>query len=243
MQKALLALRGFRRAALFRQAIDDPSRDLDGVFHLALGIAGMGADAFDGDHGTVGRERLVLDMPRGFAVDRIGKIRAELAEIGLVDAAADLFVGCEQDLDRAVLDVGMADQEMRGIDDFGKARLVVGAEQGGAVGGDDVIADLIGEGGMLGGADDLAGIARQHDVAAAIVADNLRLDVPAGTVGRGVHVRAETDDRHPLGGIGGNGRINVAVLVEMGVAKTDRLQFRREQAAQILLLVGGRTGR
>ena len=181
-------------------------------------------------------------LPGGFAVDRVGKVGAELVQIGLVDAAADLFVGREQDLDRAVLDVRMADQEMRGIDDFGKAGLVVGAEQGGAVGGDDVVADLIGERGMLGGADDLAGIARQHDVAAAIVADDLRLDVLAGAVGRGVHMRAETDDRHLLGGIGGNGRIDVAVLIEMGVAKADRLQFRREQAAQILLLVGGWAG-
>jgi len=34
-----------------------------------------------------------LDIPGGFAVDGVGKIGAELFQIGLVDAAADLFVG------------------------------------------------------------------------------------------------------------------------------------------------------
>jgi hypothetical protein len=44
--------------------------------------------------------------------------------------------------------------------DLGDAGLVVGAEQGGAVGGDDVVADLIFEVGMLGHLDD-AGCCRR----------------------------------------------------------------------------------
>ena len=155
MQKALLAFGGLRRATVLRQAVDDGGGDLDRVLHLALGKTGMGADAFDGDGGAVGREGLVLDIPRGFAVDRIGKVGAELFQVGLVDAAADLFIGREQDLDGAVLDLRIADQELRGIHDFGEAGLVVGAEQGGAIGGDDVVADLIGQRGMFRGADDL----------------------------------------------------------------------------------------
>ena len=74
-------------------------------------------------------------------------------------------------------------QEMRGIHDLGKAGLVVGAEQGRAIGGDDVVADLVGQGGVFGDADDLGGIGRQHDVAAAIIPDDLRLDVLARTSG------------------------------------------------------------
>ena len=42
MQKALLAFGGFGGTGVFRQAIDDGGRDLDGVLHLALGIAGVG---------------------------------------------------------------------------------------------------------------------------------------------------------------------------------------------------------
>ncbi len=91
----------------FRQPIDDGRRNLDRVLHLALGKTGMGRDAFDGDGGAVGRESLVLDMARGLAVHGVGEIGAELFQVGLVDAAADLLVGREQDLDGAVLDLGM----------------------------------------------------------------------------------------------------------------------------------------
>ena len=219
MQKAFLALGGLRRAGVFRQAVDDGGGDLDRVLHLALGEARMGRDALDGDGGAVGRKGLVLDIAGGFAVHRIGEVGAELFQVDLVDAAADLFVGREQDLDGAVLDLRVLNQELRRIHDLGEARLVVGAEQRGAVGRDDVVADLVGERGMVGGADHLRGIGRQHDVAAVIVSYDLRLDVRAGAVRRGVHVRAEADHRHLFVGVRRDRRIDIAVLVEMGVGK------------------------
>ena len=79
-------------------------RDLDRVLHLALGEARMGADALDGDGGAVGGERLVLDGAGALAVHGVAEVGAELLQIDLVDAAADLLVRREQDLDRAVLD-------------------------------------------------------------------------------------------------------------------------------------------
>ena len=181
--------------------------------------------------------------PARFAVHGVGEVGAELFQIDLVDAAADLLVGREQDLDGAVLDLRILDQELRGIHDLGETGLVVGAEQRGAVGGDDVVADLVGERRMLGGADHLRGVGRQHDVAAAIVPHDLRLDVLAGAVGRGVHMRAEADHRHLLVGIRRDRRVDIAVLVEMGVAESHRLQLRGQQAAEVLLLLGGRAGR
>ena len=42
--------------------------------------------------GAIGRKRLVLEMAGGFAVDRVGEIGAELLQVDLVDAAADLLV-------------------------------------------------------------------------------------------------------------------------------------------------------
>ena len=56
-------------------------------------------------------------------------------------------------------------------------------------------------------------------------------------------MRAETDDRNVLVGIRGDGRVDIAVFVEMGVADSHRLQFSREQAAQVFLLFGGWAGR
>ena len=228
MQKAFLALGGFRRAGVLWQAIDDGGGDLDRVLHLALGKAGMGADAFDGDGGAVGRKRLVLDIPRGFAVHRVGEIGAELFQVDLVDAAADLLVGREQDLDRAVLDLRVLNQELRRIHDLGEAGLVVGAQQRGAIGRDDVVADLVGERGMIGGADHLGRVGRQHDVAAAIIPHDLRLDVLAGAIGRSVHMRAEADHRHFFVGIRRDGRVDIAVFVEMGVAQSPSPAIRQQ---------------
>ncbi len=142
-----------------------------------------------------------------------------------------------------MLDLRIVDQEMRGIHDLGKAGLVVGAQQRGAVRGDDVAADLVLQRGMFGGADDLRGVAGQHDVAATVIPHDLGLDVLAAAIGRSVHVRAEADHRDLLVGIGRNGRVDVAVLVEMGVAQTHRVEFGGEQPAQIFLLFGRRAGR
>ena len=169
MQKAFLALGRLRRAGVPGQAVDDGGRDLDRVLHLALGETGMGRDALDGDGGAVGRKGFVLDIPGGFAVHRVGEVGAELLQVDLVDAAADLLVGREQDLDGAVLDIRILNQEPRRIHDLGEAGLVVGPQQRGAVGRDDVVPDLVGQRGMVGGADHLRGISRQHDVAAAVI--------------------------------------------------------------------------
>ena len=227
MQEALLAFGGFRRAGIFRQPVDDGGGDLDRVLHLAFGKTGMGADALDGDGGAVGGKRLVLDIAGGFAVHRVGEIGAEFFQIDLVDAAADLLVGREQDLDGAVLDLRVVDQEFCRIHDLGETGLVVGAQQRGAVGGDDVVADLVGQRRLLGCTDHLRRVCRQHDVAAAIVPHHLRLDVLARAIRRSVHVRAEADHRHLLVGIGRDRRIDIAVLVEMGVVQAPSPSARR----------------
>ena len=129
---------------------------------------------------------LLAAAKRFFAAnDDIG---AEPREVGLVDAAADLLVRREQNLDRAVRNLRVRGKEAHRVDDLGEAGLVVGAEEGSAVGGDDVFADLVLQRRVLGEADDLAWVGGQRDVAAAVVAMDLRLDAGAGRVGRGVHV-------------------------------------------------------
>lgn len=203
----------------------------------------MGADAVDGDGGAVGGERLVLDAARALAVHRVAEIGAQLLDVDIVDAAADLFIRREQDLDGAVLHVGIVDEEIRGIHDLGDAGLVVGAEQRGAVRGDDVVADLVLQRGMFVEADHLAGVAGQGDVAAAIVLHHLRLDVLAGHVGRGVHMRAEADHRHLLVGVARDRGVDVAEFVEMGIGDAHGLEFGDEHAAEVFLLFGRRRGR
>ena len=91
---------------------------------------------------------------------------------------------------------------------------------------------------VLGEADDLRRVARQHDVAALVVAHDLRLDAGARAFRRGIHVRAEADDRHRLLAGRRQRRVDIAVRVELGVGKADLAQFGDQQAAEVLLLFG-----
>jgi hypothetical protein len=105
----------------------------------------------------------------------------------------------------------------------------------------EVVADQVVQHGMVGDPDDLVGIARQPDVAAPVVPDDLRLHVGAGKVGCRIHVGAEADHRHVvLVRVRGNRRIDIAVLVEMRVGDSDLEQLLDQQAAEILLLFGRR---
>ena len=225
---------------IFGQPFDDRRSNLDGVLHLALGEAGMGADAVDIDHRGIGRKGLVLKMADGLAIDGVGKVGAELAQIDIIDAAADLFVGREQQPNRAVLELWIAEQNFRRIHDRGDAGLVVGAEQRGAVAGDDVVADLVGKGRVLVEPDHLARIARQHDIAALIIVDDLRFHARAGAIRRSVHMGAEADHRHRLIGGGRQRGIDIAMAIELGVDDAELAQFTHQQSAEHGLFGRGR---
>ena len=238
MKEALASLGGFRRLVP-GQPVDDRRGDLDGILHAALGIACVDGDAADRDLDAVGGEGFGLDRSGRASVHGVADIGAELCKVDLVDPAADLLVGGEQQPDRAVADIGVLDQDLRGGHDFGDARLVVGAEQRRAVGRDDIVADLVGELGIVGDPDDLCGVSGQVDVAALVVLDDPRSYALAAEIRRSVHMRAEADHRDLLVGVAGNCSVDVAVLVEMGIAETDGQQFLDEQAAEILLLFRG----
>ena len=70
---------------------------------------------------------------------------------------------------------GLPIRDLRCRHDLGNAGLVVGAEQCRAIGGDQIVADLVAQRRMLGNTDDLLRIAGQLDIAAGIGADHLRL--------------------------------------------------------------------
>ena len=75
--------------------------------------------------------------------------------------------------------------------DLGHAGLVVGAEQGVAAGGDDVVAALAASTGMSAGSSTVA--ARELDARAVVGAVDDRLDAGAGRVGRDVDVGDQPD--------------------------------------------------
>ncbi|MNT90527.1 hypothetical protein D3C72_2314410 [compost metagenome] len=73
----------------------------------------MDGDAGDGDLDAVGGKGLVFDMAGGFAVDGVAELGAELFQVDLVCAAADFFVGREENADGAVPDIVIVHQELR----------------------------------------------------------------------------------------------------------------------------------
>ena len=233
---------GRLRGLILRQTGDDGTGDLDGILHPVLGGARMDGDAGDLDGDAVGGKILALDLAERAAVQRISEGRTELFQVHLVGAATDLLVGGEEDLDRAVLDLRIRQQELRRRHDLGDACLVVGAEKRRTVGGDDVVADLVLQVRMLVDADHAARITGEPDVAALVVANDLRLDVCAGEIGGRVHVRAEADRRDLLLGVGRQGRIDIAVFVEMRIVQPERPELLLQDAAERQLLLRRRLG-
>ena len=58
----------------------------------------------------VGGERLAVDLAGAAAVERVGDVGAELLQVDVIDAVADLLVAGEADADRAVRNLRMRRQ-------------------------------------------------------------------------------------------------------------------------------------
>ena len=230
---SLLGRLGRERVA--RQRRDEVRRELDRVHELALGGAGMRRAAADRDEDLPGVERLGLDLAELGAVQRVGVPGAEALEVEVVRAARDLLVHREADAERGMLDVRIPLQVGDGRHDLGHARLVVRAEQRRAVGGDDVVADLLGEQRQLLGIehDSLAG---KLDHAAVVALVHLRVDARAGHVRRGVDVRDQPDRGRLLDAR--QRAVDVAVLVEAHVVEPDLLELVTEKPSEVELLLG-----
>ena len=181
-------------------------------------------------------ERLVVQLARGRAVERVRRLGPEALDVEVVGARAELLVGVEADAQRPVRKLGMRDQVRDRRHDLGDARLVVGAEQRRAVARDQIVPDVIRQLREFSTGDHLPLVAGEHDLAA-LVADALRLDVRAGDVGRRVDVREEPDRRHVVRDGRGHRREEIAVLVEVDVREPERQQLVAQQPQQVPLLL------
>jgi hypothetical protein len=130
----------------------------------------------DGDGGGVGAEGFVLDLAQIRSVQGVGVVCSESSQVEQVDAAANLLVGRKGHTQLAVGKFGMAQKPVHQGHDLGDARLVVGAQQRGAVGVDQGVSHAAGEIGLAVRGQARAGRGK-NDVAASVGSDDLRADV------------------------------------------------------------------
>ena len=233
---------GVARVLLDRQHLVELHRQQRGVDHRVLGRAGVDAQAVDDNLSSAGVEVFILQLAQLAAVDGVGKVCAKALDVKVVCAAADLLVRGKADLDGAVLDLRMAHQLLGHGHNLRHAGLVVRAEQGGAVGDHQVLADIFFQVRVfLFAQDDLFFLVEQ-DIPA-VVFDHFGLDVVAGSVLGGVHVGDEADDRFVLLALGGrDGSVDVTLVIHKGVGDADLLHLLHQRRGQDFLVGGGRDG-
>ena len=109
--------------------------DQTGVDHRVFAGTGVYIESFDIEFGFAGVKALILDLAFGISVQRIGVIGAEFLQVKMCGSRTDLFIRCECDTDRSVRDL-LFDELFGEGKDLGDSSFVVGAQDRGAVGGD-----------------------------------------------------------------------------------------------------------
>ncbi|CAJ1853860.1 hypothetical protein OPFLODJI_02786 [Aeromonas hydrophila] len=209
------------------------------VDHAALGGAGVHIVADKAHGGAGGVEVLVFELAQLAAVYRIGPFGREAVQREAVGAAAYLLVRGKAKPDIATGDLGVGQQVVDGGEDLGDARLVVGPQQGAAVGGNEILPQVVFQEAVIANGQHLVPLA-QTDVAALIVFDDLGHHVRRLVVG-GIHVGDEADGRRvrlvarQAGG-------EVAVFVQGDPAKSHLLHLVAQGAGEDELSLAAGTG-
>ena len=228
-------------ATLDGQLFDESGGDTHGVGHPVFGDRRVDVHTMDRDGRPVGRKGLDVDLVVPFAIQGVTSGYLQAVNVEFIDAAPDLLVASEADADWPMREVRMLHHAMDRLHDDRHARLVVGPEQGRAVGGDDRLADQFIECRRIVRRDNsrwfvtVSGGAcpsvLQGDRSALIVFDHLRLDVATGRLGRGVQMGTKTDRRGILAGVAGQCRGDDPVFVLQDVGQSDFVQLLDEQPA------------
>ena len=124
----------------------------------------------------------------------------------------------------------------RGGHDDGDACLVIGTEQGGAGGGDDIFADLGRQIGEITGAEREVGGIGKADRAAIVAADHAGFDAGGVELGCCVDMGKKADGG--AGAVAGDGRENRAVRGFRHIGRPDLGQFRHHQVEHRMLDAG-----
>ncbi|WP_338052337.1 hypothetical protein [Rosistilla oblonga] len=113
------------------------------------------------------------------------------------------------------------------------SRFVIASQQRRAIGGDQGLADQIGQFGTVGDADDLI-VFGQRNIAS-LINDHLRLHIVPGSFGRCIDMGVQRD-RRSAGDVCRDRSPDQTVVVHVRIGYAQRNQLLRQHAAQILLL-------
>ena len=231
MEEALIAIRAAGGLQGGQQGVELHGHQ-QGVFHLVLGRAGMDAEAVDRDmrHGCI--EGLVFKVRNIAAVQGVGKVRTEALHVEVAGAPADLLVRREAQADLAMGSL-FRQQLFHRLENDGHAGLVVGTQQRGAVGADQILAHKFGKFREPGRLHDDVFLLVEDDVSALVVND-LGLDVLSGEIRRGVHMGNETDGGQMLASRrSGNGGIDIARLVHKSIVDAQAMELLHQKIGHI----------
>ena len=237
MEEALIALRQLRTLPNGEQTLEFHGDQL-GIHHLPLGRTGVDIQSMDNNLCPRGVEVLIFDLAHGAAVGGVGKVRAEALHVEPVSAPADLLVGGKADLQCGMPAVH-GEQLLRRRHDLRHACLIVRAQQRRAVCDDQVLAYVVFQIRIVRFPQENALFLVQADIPA-VISHDLRLDIRAGSVRRGVHVGDQTN-----GGklwVAGDGAVDIAVFVHSRVRNAHAPHFLYQRGGKRLLLLRGGAG-
>ena len=238
--EALIALGGLRPCHHGQGAVE-LQRHIGGVDHGILGAARMDREAVDGDGSGSGVEILVLNAAHIAAIDGIGKVGPKAGDVKQGSALADLLVGGKGDADLAV-GAALGKQGLGGGHDLSHTGLVVRTQQGGAVGGDKGLAFELFQERERGGLHDHPGGGQGHIVAVIVLVED-GVDVFAAGIRGSVHVGDEAQRGQLLAaGGGGQGAVDVAVLVHTGVLDAQIFHLLHQHVGEVELAGCGGVG-
>ena len=150
-------------------------------------------------------------------------------------SAPDLFIRQEAYAHAAVRNLRVCRKVRHSGHNLGDAGLVVGAQQRPTVRRQERLSDVAGQLGEFARRQNNAIVTVQHDIAAVIALHDLRLNVLAGEVRSGVHMREEADCRHRFIRRCGERRHHIAILIPCDLGQSDFPQLGLQPARKLQL--------
>ena len=150
----------------------------------------------EGDAGGSGVEVLIFNFAHCAAVGGVGIVRTEALYIKPVRPPADFLIGGKADFQGSVL-AALPQQNFGGSQNFRHTGLVVRAQQGRAVGDDQVLALVVGQRRVITLPEIDALFLVQQDISPVEFHDP-GLDIGAAGIRSGIHVGNQADCRHIL---------------------------------------------